>query len=53
MDKNWLSGEFGKISKYKDLEMEMEQMWHVKPTLIPAVVGALGTVKKGTSEYLQ
>ena len=46
MDKNLSSGEFGKISKYKDLEIEIEQMWHLKPTLIPLVVGALGTVKK-------
>ena len=49
MDKNLSSG---KISKYKDLEIEIERMWHLKPTLIPVVVGALGTVK-GTNEYLQ
>ena len=46
MDKNLSSGEFGKISKYKDLEIEIEQMWHLKPTSIPVVVGALDTVKK-------
>ena len=53
MDKNLSSGEFGKISKYKDLEIEIEWMWHLKPTLIPAVEGAPGTLKKGTNEYLQ
>ena len=53
MDKNLSSREFGKISKYKDLEIKIERMWHLKTTLIPAVVGALGTVKKGTNEYLQ
>ena len=52
MDKNLSSGEFGKISKYKDLEIETERMWHLKPTWKPVVVGALGTVKKGTNEYL-
>ena len=26
--------------------MEIERMWHLKPTHIPIVVGALGTVKK-------
>ena len=46
MDKNLSSREFGKISKYKDLDMEIERMWHLKPTYIPVVVGALGTVKK-------
>ena len=25
-------------------------MWHLKPTLIPAVVRALGRVKKGTNK---
>ena len=45
MDKNLSSAEFGKISKHKDLEIEVERMWHLKPTLIPAVVGALRTIK--------
>lgn len=52
MDKNLSSGEFRKVAKYKDLEIEIERMWHLKPTLIPIVVGALGTIKKGTNEYL-
>ena len=47
------SGEFGKISKYKDLEIKIERMWQLKPTLIPVVVGALGIVQKGTNQYLQ
>ena len=46
MDKNMSSGEFGKISKYKDLEIEVEQMWNLIPRFIPAVAGALGTLKK-------
>ena len=52
IDKNLPSGEFGKILKYKDLEIEIERMWHLKPTLITVFVGALGTVKKGTNKYL-
>ena len=51
MDKNLSSGEFGKISKYKDLEIEIEQMWHLKPTLIPVVVGALYSKKVETSIF--
>ena len=46
-------GEFGKISKYLDLEIEIERTWQLKPTLIPVVVRALGTVKKGKNKYLQ
>ena len=53
MNKNLSSGEFGKISKYKDLEIEIQRMWHLKTTLIPVVVEALRKVKKGTKEYLQ
>ena len=33
------------IYKYKDLEIEIEQMWYLKPKLIPVFVEALGTVK--------
>ena len=36
-----------KKSKYKDLELEIQRMWHMKTVGIPVVVGALGTVKKG------
>ena len=28
-------------------------MWHLKPTLIPLVVWAFGSVKKGTKQYLE
>ena len=53
MDKNLSSGEFGKTSKHKDLEIEIKRVLPLKLTLIPVVVGALGTVKKGTNEYIQ
>jgi len=36
-----------KLSKYKDLEIEIEQMWGKKATTIPVVIGVLGLIKKG------
>ena len=35
-----------KLSKYKDLEIEIERMWGMKTTTIPVVIGALGLIKK-------
>ena len=41
-----------KLSKYKDLEIEIERMWGMKATTILAVViGALGLIKKGLEKY--
>ena len=41
-----------KLSKYKDLEIEMEQMWGMKATTIPMVIGVLGRIKKGICKYI-
>ncbi|XP_067053528.1 uncharacterized protein [Acropora muricata] len=40
-----------KLSKYKDLEIEIERMWCMKATTIPVVIGALGLIKKGLEKY--
>ena len=42
-----------KLSKYKDLEIEIERMWGMKATAIPVVIGALGLIKKGLEKYIQ
>ena len=49
---NMSAGGFRKIAKYKDIEIEIEQVWHLRPTLTSVVVEALGTVQKG-KQYLE
>ena len=39
--------EYNKISKYKDMEIDIEKMWHLKTTIMPVIVWALGMIKKG------
>ena len=41
-----------KLSKYKDLEIEIERMWGFNTMTIPVVVGALGLIKKGMEKYI-
>ena len=45
--------EFEKLSKYKDLQIEVERMWQLKTSIIPIAVGTLGLVKKGTAKHLE
>ena len=40
-----------KLSKYKDLEIEINRMWKMKTEVIPVVIGALGLVKKGLEKF--
>ena len=47
-DKNVSVAELEKLSKYKDLEVEVGKLWHMKTVTIPVVIGALGMIKKGT-----
>uniref|UniRef100_A0A0L8HEP2 Uncharacterized protein n=1 Tax=Octopus bimaculoides TaxID=37653 RepID=A0A0L8HEP2_OCTBM len=41
-----------KLSKYKDLEIEIGKMWNLKTKTIPVVIGALGMIAKGADCYL-
>ena len=52
-DRNITLKEIKKKNKYKDLELEIQRMWHMKTTVIPVVVGELGTVKKGMEENIK
>ena len=51
-DRNIAVKEFDKLSKYKDLEIEIQKMWHLKTTIVPVIVGALGVVKKSMQEHI-
>ena len=41
-----------KLSKYKDLEIEITKMWGLKTTAVPVVIGALGAVNKGIEKHI-
>ena len=51
-DSNISAKEFEKLSKYKDLEIEIVKIWKMKTKTIPVVVGALGMIKKGAQKYV-
>ena len=43
---------FEKLSKCKDFEIEVTKMWHLKTTILPVVIGALGMVAKTALNYV-
>ena len=61
METNWFcisannisAKEFEKLSKYKDLQIEVERMWWLKTSITSIVAGALGLAKKGTAKHLE
>ena len=38
---------------YRDLARELKKLWNMKVTIIPIVIGALGTVIKGLVQELE
>ena len=40
------------LTKYKDLEIEIEKIRGMKTTTVPVITGAFGLVKKGTENYI-
>ena len=51
-EQNVSVAEFEKLSKYKNLELEVEKLWHMKTVTIP-VIGVLGVIKKSTEKDLE
>ena len=51
-DKNTSTKVSEKISKYKDLEIEITRMWQMKTEIIPVVIGTLGVIKKGSEKFM-
>ena len=43
---------FEKRSKYKDLEIKVTTMWHLKTTTLPVVLGALGIMARTVPNYV-
>ena len=51
-DESIQTKELEKIDKYQSLKNELEQLWKVKITVIPAVVGALGAIADRLTGWL-
>lgn len=43
---------FNKSRTYKDLEIEVMKMWHLKTSTLPIVISAWGIVAKAASNYV-
>ena len=41
-----------KLSKYKNLEIEIERLWGMKAATVPVIIGALSLIKKGMQKYI-
>ena len=52
-DSNVNTKENEKLSKYKDLEIEVSRMWKLRTKIVPIMTGDLATTKKGLDRNLQ
>ena len=52
-DQNIKVKELEQITKYQDLRLKVQKLWDVNATVIPIVVGALGTVSEELEGHLK
>ena len=52
-DRNTSLKTFEKLSKYKDLDIELAKSWKVKTKTLPIIIGALGLINKSAENYLK
>jgi len=52
-DRNVIKKEAETVLKYKDHVVEIQHVWDVKTEVIPATVGATGTISKSFTKYLR
>jgi hypothetical protein len=53
MDRKVTYKESKKKLKFKNLSIEMQQMWNMKCFVILVIIGATGIVTKGLNKYLE
>jgi hypothetical protein len=52
-DSNVNTEETEKLSKYKDMEIDISKKWKLTTKIAPVITGALGTFKEGLDQSLQ
>ena len=52
-DHNILKKRNEKIDKYSELRLEISRLWNKKTSIVPIVIGALGSIPKGLQTYLK
>lgn len=45
--------ELKNITKYQDLKINIERLWHISALVVPVVIGALGAMAKNVGQHLE
>ena len=51
-DRNTSLKTYEKLSKYKDLEIELGKSWKMKMKTVPVIIGSLGVINKSATKYI-